>query len=126
MRSFLWVLAACGTRELPQSPSYVEDVDPILSFYCEQCHTAAGNRRDGGVELDQYRSARSNRLHIACTSLDSRLLAEVEPQWALLFDYEDPVCSFWTPASMPIGAREHLSADEQQILVNWINTGAQP
>lgn len=125
MRWSLLILAGCAGAEIPATPSYAADVQPVLEHHCVRCHTSEG-RRDGGVELDQYASARSTRISSACTSIDPSVAEQYADALSPQADPEAAVCESWDYASMPPGAVDHLSLGEQELLARWVATGAQP
>ncbi|MCB9679085.1 MAG: hypothetical protein H6737_28545 [Alphaproteobacteria bacterium] len=113
----LLVLAGCAAAPAPDAPTYAE-VSPVLERHCTRCHTSEG-RRDGGVELDRYASARSTRVRAACTAVE----ADVAERYGLHSENADPgaaPCEGWRPASMPPGAIEHLTPAEQELLARWV------
>ena len=122
MRPLIFLLFIGCDEPLPAVPSYAVDVQPILEQHCVRCHTADG-RRDGGIELDQYASARSSRVSTVCTSLDPDLIPDIQSH---LRSGEADVCRDWVPSSMPPGAIERLSLRDQDLLALWAATGAQP
>lgn len=126
-------LAACGEATLDEvapevfelQPTYEAHIRPLLARHCATCHSGHG-LRDGGVELDRYESAYSNRVRNTCVSVN----AEVTERFAeyLLPVPRDgvarPHCDDWEPLTMPPGARTRLTLEEQIILARWVELGA--
>jgi len=107
-------------------PSYKAHIKAILRSRCVVCHDSKGVR-SGGVELDQYASAFSNRVRNACVSITDELVARFSD--VLLPHPTDPPtaltpCKNWDTFSMPSGASSRLTASEQVLLVRWVETGA--
>lgn len=128
---------ACGSASvddidpglLAVTPSYQRDIAPILRRYCVGCHDSRGTV-SGGVALEQYLAARSNRTRSACVALSRELidrygtfLLPVPKNPAV----ETPaLCGDWASLSMPVGAKDHLTTSEQVILLRWVELGGPP
>lgn len=117
---------AVATEILQATPTYDRDVRPILERHCVACHDSRGERA-GGVELDRFESAHSNRVRNACVSLTKEII-EAHGQFLRPYPKDPPrqtgVCGDWEPYSMPTGARTRMSTVEQLLLVRWVETGA--
>ncbi len=108
------VLALVSLAASGDSPSYSEDVRPILAEHCFACHGPDPATRAGGVRLDT-----AEGLHGAAgagpvvprDADDSELMVRVTSEYA--FDQMPPP-----------EAGERLSADEVAVLRAWIEGGA--
>ncbi len=129
MTLFAMVLAllACLPPSDPStSPSYAADIAPLLEEFCTRCHTSRG-RRDAGVELDRYASARSTRVKNACVSVSTEVIDLYGGDLLPEAGYGSPIpCEPWEALSMPPGATPRLSREQQELMANWIATGARP
>ena len=125
-------LGACGgdvePAALTATPTYAQDIAPLMNRHCVECHDGDGVR-GGGVEVDRYESVFAARVKNVCVSISRELIEQNRD--ALLPVPKDPPqprvpCADWEPLSMPVGAKPKLTAHEQVLLVRWLVTGAQP
>ena len=126
---FIGLLSACQTTTVDPAlytttPTYTEDIQPILETWCVDCHSHDGVMY-AGVELDTYASARSTRARSTCTAITPELIDRFGAYLLPLAgsDGQSP-CAPWEPHSMPPGAMARLSVDEQILLARWVETGA--
>ncbi len=108
------------------SPTYEGSIQFILRDRCVACHDSHG-KIAGGVELDTYASAYSNRVRNACVSITPALVdrfAEVLMPHPTNPPTEQVVCNDWEPLTMPNGAEPLLTPAEQVLLVRWVEIGA--
>lgn len=119
-------VAAVIANDVPQTPSFSDDIAPILDTHCVRCHDRDGTL-DAGVELDNYVGARGARVSSTCTAIGNDVVdlfaADLLPEGG--FGSQVP-CEPWQTLSMPPGAEVKLSIVEQVMLAQWVATGAQP
>ena len=137
-RLFFSILCCTGCGELvvedvdaslfDATPTYRENIEPLLFDYCVNCHSSQGIR-NGGVELDTYQSAYSGQVRNACVSVRKEL-ADRFTNSLMPYPRDPPVaqspCGNWEPFSMPKGALPPLTSSEQVLLLRWVETGAPP
>jgi mono/diheme cytochrome c family protein len=82
--------------------SFSKDIQPIFNASCSSCH---GNRASGGVQLNSYESLMSSNVVSAGDSAGSVLWQVVDS------------------GVMP-KAGQRLSAEQVQLIADWINAGA--
>lgn len=99
------VLAGCGAG-VPQSPTYFQDVQPILQANCARCHGADAYEPEiAGFRLDRYVKG------------DARTL----DAW----DYRDAIVKHTVEHAAPAMPPGYvLTARQQQILQRWVAQGA--
>ena len=133
LTAFVLGIAACGSGTLDElepavfqiEPTYESHIRPLLAKHCVRCHSSSGIRV-GGVELDRYESAHSNRVRNVCVSVTTEIIERFaghlkpEPRDGR----ERPACEGWTPYNMPPGAAGHLTLEEQIVLARWVELGA--
>ena len=116
--SFGVLLATNATAQSALGDALVEfdrDIRPILSNHCFQCHGPDGEQRKGGLRLDLKDDAFAKRDGVAAivagdveaSALVHRILSD---------DAEERM--------PPIEAHKPLSGAQQQLLVRWIEQGA--
>jgi hypothetical protein len=130
------LLLACGSQSpdtadrqpatLPvdTTPTYTDDIAPLLAAYCVDCH-AHDAVMYAGVELDSYAAARSVRVKNTCTAISPDLIDEFA-DWLIPQDGHsgEPACAPWESYSMPPGAMTRLTPDQQRMLAVWVALGA--
>jgi hypothetical protein len=141
----LWsLIAACGPPDLPPgdgpTPTFAEDVEPILREHCLRCHLDPSLTNEGLGYVLQPRSAgdttidpdiaRATAVRSACVSVSPTVIeAYADSLYAVAFDAtcggENPTTGspVWSPLSMPPGADIKLTVDDQVTLVRWIEGG---
>ncbi len=116
--SFGVLLATSATAQSALGNALVDfdrDIRPILSNHCFQCHGPDGEQRKGGLRLDLKEDAFAKRDGVAAivagdveaSALVHRILSD---------DAEERM--------PPIEAHKPLSGAQQQLLVRWIEQGA--
>jgi mono/diheme cytochrome c family protein len=91
-----------GSEAPAGAPSFANDIQPIFNASCSSCH---GSRASGGVQLDSFESLMASNVITAGDAAGSILWQEVES------------------GSMP-KAGGKLSAEQIQLIADWINAGA--
>ncbi len=105
-----WILSAtiafCSalylrSAELPAAARFRQDVQPILSQYCYDCHADGANK--GGVAFDEFKS-------------DQAIVTNIDLWLAVLKNVRSGL--------MPPQKKSRPSVEEQKRLVDWIKFGA--
>jgi mono/diheme cytochrome c family protein len=91
-----------GSEAPAGAPSYATDIQPIFNASCSSCH---GSRASGGVQLNSFENLMASNVITAGDSAGSVLWQEVDS------------------GSMP-KAGGKLSAEQIQLIADWINAGA--
>ena len=123
------LLASCGPESLDAEvaeafdaePTYALHIAPLLERHCVACHDGHG-LRSGGVELDRFTSAYSNRYRNACVSAREDLVERFAE--GLTPSYDNEHCRDLDVFSMPVGAKSKMTPYEQLLLIRWVETGA--
>lgn len=131
------LLASCGpesleaevSEALSAEPTYALHIAPLLERHCVACHDGHGPR-SGGVELDRFISAYSNRYRNACVSVSEDLAEQFAEALTPSYlpprfdDRDDPdACEELDVFSMPPGAKSKMTPYEQVLLIRWIEIG---
>lgn len=119
-RCFGWVSVAWLLLAIPVCPSlyaqdmveYARDVRPILADKCFACHGPDGNTRAADLRLDQFDAAVAGGAIVAGDPDASELIARIH------LDDDDP------GLMPPKTSHKSLSADERELLRQWIQQGA--
>ncbi|TNE90448.1 MAG: hypothetical protein EP330_08105 [Deltaproteobacteria bacterium] len=139
----LLLLAACAP-ELPAdsgtTPTFAEDIEPILQTHCLRCHvdpspSNAGlgyvrqPNRDGDLTIDPD-IARATAIRSACTALSPTVIeAYADVLYSTSFDAtcggDHPITGKpeWKALSMPPGTSLKLTVEEQVAYAKWIEGG---
>jgi len=123
------LLAACGGSPVDPAlfaatPTWSNDIRPILARSCTPCHTADGLRA-GGVELDTYAPLYSARVKNVCVAISTDLVALFEGDLHPIGpDEKLEACHGWEIGSMPTGALSPLTEGEQVLFARWLQIGA--
>src|SRR5882724_11417449 len=104
-----WLLVAIGSMAAAADVDFNRDVHPILAEHCFACH--GGDKRSGGLSLRAYEEAlkggRTGPVILPGHSVESLLVRRVTAT---------------TSPMPPQGPR--LTAEEINVIRNWIDTGA--
>lgn len=124
---------ACGEEPIAEedpalaraTPRYEPDIQAILRDHCTSCHASYGPLL-GGVELDSYESASSNRVRAVCTTIPAEFVQAYARVLAPAprFGEARPPCDGFALDSMPPAAQPRLTRAEQIALLRWLETGA--
>lgn len=100
------LLSACDRKEADESPTWNQDVAPIIAEHCGSCHTAGGI---APFALDDYAIARGMGDQIVAAIEDGSM----PPWYAVETDECDPM--------LPFKDDLRLDTDELDTLRAWVN-----
>ena len=104
---------------LPDTIDYIFDVKPILSDRCYLCHGPDEGTREGGLRLDTKEGA----FKAIGENLDRYAIVPGKPEQSMLVSKiinTDP-----QKVMPPISSNLELSEYEKQVLIKWIEQGAE-
>jgi hypothetical protein len=104
---------------LPDTIDYIFDVKPILSDRCYLCHGPDEGTREGGLRLDTKEGA----FKAIGENLDRYAIVPGKPEQSMLVSKiinRDP-----QKVMPPISSNLELSEYEKQVLIKWIEQGAE-
>ena len=109
----LFIVFLCSALiSLAQQIDFNYDVRPILSDKCFACHGPDENTRQAQLRLDRRKDAILRSAIKPYDAINSKLVTRIRAEHEML-------------RMPPIWSDKSLTAEQQKILIDWINQGAQ-
>ena len=110
-------------KDIPNIPTYTEDVQPILARHCLSCHSLNNAHTDGGLSYDVYLDAISidRRLEDYPDSLPHNYKAGQK----YVYGWDGIRTTAIEQRSMPPGGLQRLNSREISILTRWASLAYQ-
>jgi Planctomycete cytochrome C len=119
-------VAACAVSSSsePATPSYANNVEPVIAKRCLGCHSA--EKHKAGLVLDKGAGYKDLTTRMSVQVTDMPLVKAGDPGGSYLWKKLTHTASKGKGMPRTLFGSKKLPADEMELIKDWIQTGAKP